>query len=141
MRGGSSASIGIHDHDEVGLRRNGKGVGDSPNRWGAPGRGRRATQTNYPAVAQIVQTQICWIVSAQICGTFNIASASDTRFRVDCDSKAGGRCGIVSEIESLKVTRSRRADSSRACFSFASARLTIAAHTVVLSRIGQQDLA
>ena len=69
------------DHDDkVRLCRNGEGVGGAP---------KRCSQTHYSGIAKVVLAQVCWIVAAQICRTFNISTRRAWDGSIDRDSVAG----------------------------------------------------
>ncbi len=114
------------DHDDkVRLCRNDKGVGGAP---------KRCSQTHDSAIAKVVLAQVCWIVAAQICRTFNIASASERT--VDRDSEARGRSAIICKIERLEALRSRETTAGTR-LSTASTWLTITPESISLGRISR----
>src|SRR5262245_16318879 len=113
----------VDDHDKVRACRNRKGVGRAP---------KRCSQTHDSAIAKIVQAQVCWIVGAQICRTFNIASASERS--IDRDSEARGSSAIICEVERLEAFRPRETTAGTS-LSTAPAWLTITPETIKLGRI------
>ena len=113
----------INHDDKVRLCRNDKGVGNTP---------KSGSQTDHSTVAQIVQTQVCRIVAAQICGAFDIASPSERS--VDRDSEARRRTAIICKVERLEAFRSRET-TTRARFSSAPAWQTITSESIRLGRI------
>src|SRR5262245_51130402 len=112
------------DHDDkVRTCRNGKGVGGAPN---------RSSQAHDSAIAKIVQAQVCSIVRAQICRTFDIASAS--KGSIDRDSEARGRSAIICEVERLEALGPRETTAGTS-LSTASTWLTVTAEPIKLGRI------
>ena len=55
-----------HDH-EVRMRGHDKRIGHAPD---------GCAQTYDSAVAQIIETQVCWIVTAQVCSALDVTSAA-----------------------------------------------------------------
>src|SRR5215831_5148453 len=113
----------VDDHDKVRLCWNRKGVG---------GASKRCSQTHHSAIAKIVQAQVCWIVAAQICCAFNVASAS--RVSIDRDSEARSRSAIICEVERLEALRPRETAAGTS-LSTAFTWLTITAEPISLGRI------
>ena len=84
------------------------------------------------AIAKIVQAQVCWIVAAQICCAFNVASASGVS--IDRDSEARSRSAIICEVERLEALCPRETTAGTS-LSTAPAWLTITPETIKLGRI------
>ena len=130
LRGVSRASS-IHNHDKARACRNGKGVGGAPKRRRLPG-DHGAPQTRHSAIAKVVLAQVCWIVAAQICRTFDIASATERS--IDRDSEARLSSAIVCEVERLEALGPRETTAGTS-LSTASTWLTIAPESISLGRI------
>ena len=113
----------VDDHDEIRACWNGKGVGGASN---------CGSQAHDSAIAKIVQAQVCWIVGAQVCRTFDIASASERS--IDRDSEARVSSAIICEVERLEALGPRETTAGTS-LSTASTWLTIAPESIKLGRI------